>query len=74
MATTRPPTSLPVRRPARRKADAVGSAVEIGQIATRQKADPYPIDQSESVLRALCNEEKNGKIQTEIVEFILVFS
>ena len=63
MATIRPLTSLPVRCPARRKADAVGSAVEIGQIATRQKADPYPIDQSESVLHALCNEKKAEKFK-----------
>ena len=74
MTTTRPLTLPSVRCPARRKTDAVGSAVEIGQIATRQKADLYPIDQSESVLQALCNKEKSGKIQTEIVEFTLVFS
>ena len=63
MTSTRPPTSPSVRRPARRKTDAVGSAVEIGQIATHQKADPYPIDQSESVLQALCNEKKAEKFK-----------
>ena len=41
---TRPPPCTP-------QGDAVDCAVEIGKIATRDKADPYPIDQSESVLR-----------------------
>ena len=51
--------SVPVDRPPRRRVDAVGCAVEIGQIATHQKDDPTPIEPSESILRALCDEE-NG--------------
>ena len=61
MSTTRPLTSPSMRRPTRRKTDAIGSAIEIDQISTRQKADPYPIDQSESVLRALRNEKEKRK-------------
>ena len=47
----------PTRRPAARRRDAVGCAVEVGQIATGQKADPHPIDPEESILRRLFEEE-----------------
>ena len=49
--------SKPAGRPPRRRADAVGCAVEIGQIATGQKADPHPIPQEDSILRRLFEEE-----------------
>ena len=45
------------RRPAARRRDAVGCAVEVAQIATGQKADPHPIPPEESILRALFEEE-----------------
>ena len=52
--TTRPTAA---HRPAVRRRDAVGCAVEIGQIATGQKADPHPIPPEESILRRLFEEE-----------------
>ena len=43
--------------PAPRPRDAVGCAVEIAQIATRQKDDPRAQDPQKSVLRALCDKQ-----------------
>ena len=60
MTAVRPAAPIPTpttKRPPRRKADAIGAAVEVAQIATRQKDDPHPIPKEESVLRAIADEE-----------------
>ena len=57
MTALSPVRPAPTNRPPRRKADAIGAAVEVAQIATRQKDDPHPIPKEESVLRAIADEE-----------------
>ena len=60
---TAPPQSATRRRttsdshPTPRLCDAVGCAVEIAQIATRQKDDPHAPDPPKSILRTLCEED-----------------